>query len=153
MMDFMLRAVELSQYSLENNGGPFGCVIVKNNAVVGEGTNRVTLTNDPTAHAEIVAIRNACTYLHTFKLNDCILYASCEPCPMCIAAIYWARIPKIYFANSRADAAAIDFDDAFIYDEIAKSLHDRKIEMYKVNNVQALKIFENWKNKTDKIKY
>lgn len=153
MIDFMQQAVKLSQYSLENGGGPFGCVIVKNNIIAGKGTNRVTLTNDPTAHAEIIAIRNACNYLNTFQLNDCILYSSCEPCPMCLAAIYWAKIPKIYFANSRYDAAAIDFDDSFIYDEIAKNLHDRKIEMCKVNNIQALKTFENWKNKSDKIKY
>ena len=120
-IEFMLRAIELSKNGLESGkGGPFGCVIVKDGKIIGEGNNQVTSTNDPTAHAEMVAIRNACKNINSFQLEGCEVYTSCEPCPMCLGAIYWARPDKIYFANNRSDAAEIGFDDAFIYDEIEK---------------------------------
>ena len=117
---FMQKAIELSIKNINNNGGPFGCVIVKNNKIISEGVNGVTQNNDPTAHAEIVAIRNACTKLNTFDLSGCELYTSCEPCPMCLAAIYWSHIDNIFYANTREDAKNIDFDDSLIYSEISK---------------------------------
>src|SRR5690348_4901560 len=118
---FLERAIELSRQGMQSGkGGPFGCVIVKDGEIVGEGCNQVTTTNDPTAHAEVVAIRNACKNLNTFQLNDCDIYASCEPCPMCLGAIYWARPRSVIYANTKKDAAAIHFDDQFIYDEIEK---------------------------------
>ncbi|MBC8172310.1 MAG: nucleoside deaminase, partial [Chitinophagales bacterium] len=132
---------------------PFGAVIVKDNSIVGEGKNMVTRRNDPTAHAEIVAIRNACKQLHTFDLSGCIIYTSCEPCPMCLGAIYWAHIEKIIYANTRADAAAIHFDDAFIYEELAKHSNERKIEMQQLGRLEALKVFESWQKKENKITY
>jgi tRNA(Arg) A34 adenosine deaminase TadA len=118
---FLDRAVELSRQGIEQQaGGPFGCVIVKNGVIIGEGNNQVTVTNDPTAHAEVVAIRNACKTLGSFQLEGCDVYTSCEPCPMCLGAIYWARPERVIYANTKTDAAAIDFDDQFIYDEIKK---------------------------------
>ena len=121
-IDFMRRAIELSIQNIKNNGGPFGCVIVKENKIIAEGVNRVTHNNDPTAHAEIIAIRNACEKLNTFNLKGCELYTSCEPCPMCLSAIYWSHIDKIYYGNSRLDASKIGFDDDFIYNELNKEL-------------------------------
>ncbi len=119
---FMQKAIELSIKNINNNGGPFGCVIVKNNKIISQGVNSVTQNNDPTAHAEIVAIRNACTELNTFDLSGCEMYTSCEPCPMCLSAIYWSHIDIVYYGNSRENAAEIEFDDKFIYDEIKRIL-------------------------------
>ena len=150
---FMLKAIELSIKSAETIGGPFGCVIVKDNKIISEGSNKVTSTNDPTAHGEIVAIRDACIKLNTFNLSGCELYSSCEPCPMCLSAIYWSHIEKIFYANSRNDAKNIDFDDSFIYSEINKKIEDRKIKMTQMLRDEALKAFKNWDNKVDKIKY
>lgn len=151
---FMSAAISLSRQGYMNNeGGPFGCVIVKGDQIVGRGNNRVTSTNDPTAHAEVVAIRDACTNLGTFQLDDCEVYTSCEPCPMCMGAIYWARPKVVYYANNRADAAHIGFDDSMIYDELTASLDQRKIPIIPLSRDKALAIFEEWKNKTDKIEY
>ncbi len=151
--EFMKRAIELSIESVNNGGGPFGSVIVKDNNIVGEGSNRVTSNNDPTAHAEIVAIRSACKKLNNFSLNGCELYSTCEPCPMCLSAIYWARINKIYYANTREDAGKIDFDDSLIYSEFQKKINERKIPMIQMMREEALKAFELWNKKIDKIKY
>ena len=150
---FMKRAIELSIESVNKGGGPFGCVIVKNEKIVAEGLNKVTLTNDPTAHGEIVAIRDACKKLNNFDLNGSELYSSCEPCPMCLSAIYWARINKIYYANTREDARKIDFDDSLIYSELQKNIDKRKISMTQIMRDEALKAFELWDEKKDKIKY
>ena len=151
---FMQEAIELSRKGIENNeGGPFGCVIVKGNKIVGKGNNQVTSTNDPTAHAEVVAIRDACKNLGTFQLDDCEIYTSCEPCPMCMGAIYWARPKVVYYANNRTDAANIGFDDSMIYDELTCELHKRKIPIIPLSREAALSIFEEWKNKADKIEY
>ena len=150
---FMLRAIELSIKSAKSKGGPFGCVIVKDNKIIAEGHNQVTANNDPTAHAEIVAIRNACAKLNNFFLKGCDLYTSCEPCPMCLSAIYWSHLDNIYYANTRMDAKDIDFDDSFIYLEIPKKISDRKIKMTQMLRDDALKAFEIWSKKTDKIKY
>ena len=150
---FMVKAIDLSIKSAETIGGPFGCVIVKDNKIISEGSNKVTSTNDPTAHGEIVAIRDACLKLNTFNLSGCELYSSCEPCPMCLSAIYWSHIEKIFYANSRNDAKNIDFDDSFIYSEINKKIEDRKIEMRQMLRDEALKAFKIWDNKVDKIKY
>ena len=150
---FMSRAIEISKVSASTNGGPFGSVVVKDNKIISEGSNKVTSLNDPTAHAEIVAIRNACQKLKTFNLSGCEIYTTCEPCPMCLSAIYWARIDKIYYANTREDAKNIDFDDSFIYLEVAKKIDKRKIKMKQMNREDALEAFEIWKNKEDKIKY
>ena len=150
---FMLKAIDLSIKNAEPIGGPFGCVIVKDNKIISEGSNKVTSTNDPTAHGEIVAIRDACLKLNTFNLSGCELYSSCEPCPMCLSAIYWSHIEKIFYANSRNDAKNIDFDDSFIYSEINKKIEDRKIKMTQMLRDEALKAFKIWDNKVDKIKY
>ena len=150
---FMLKAIELSIKSSETIGGPFGCVIVKENKIISEGSNKVTSTNDPTAHGEIVAIREACLKLNTFNLIGCELYSTCEPCPMCLSAIYWSRIDKIFYANTRDDAKNIDFDDSFIYSEINKKIEDRKIQMIQMHRNEALKAFKIWDEKVDKIKY
>ena len=150
---FMARAIELSMSSASTIGGPFGSVVVKDNKIISEGSNEVTSLNDPTAHAEIVAIRNACQKLGTFNLSGCEIYTTCEPCPMCLSAIYWARIDKIYYANTREDAKNIDFDDSFIYLEVAKKNNERKIKMKQMNREEALEAFKIWKNKEDKIKY
>jgi guanine deaminase len=125
----MRAAIALARQSVQAGGGPFGAVVVHNGIVVGQGTNRVTATNDPTAHAEILAIREAAKTLNTFRLQECEIYASCEPCPMCLAAIYWAHIKQAYYAGSRADAAAVGFDDALIYEEIVKASADRRLAM------------------------
>ena len=150
---FMLKAIELSIKSAETIGGPFGCVIVKENKIISEGSNKVTSTNDPTAHGEIVAIREACLKLNTFNLSGCELYSTCEPCPMCLSAIYWSHIDKIFYANTRDDAKNIDFDDSFIYSEINKKIEDRKIQMIQMLRDEALKAFKIWDEKVDKIKY
>ena len=150
---FMMRAIELSIVSAKSKGGPFGSVVVKNNKIIAEGSNNVTMNNDPTAHGEIVAIRDACQKLNTFDLSGCDLYSSCEPCPMCLSAIYWSRIENIFYANTRIDAKAIDFDDSFIYSEINKDYKNRKIKMYQMHRDEALEAFKIWENKEDKIKY
>ena len=150
---FMLKAIELSIKSAETTGGPFGCVVVKDNKIISEGFNKVTLTNDPTAHGEVVAIRDACSKLNTFNLSGCELYSSCEPCPMCLSAIYWSRIDKIFYANTRDDAKNIDFDDSFIYSEMNKKILDRKVQMIQMLRDDALKAFKIWNEKADKIKY
>ena len=149
----MKRAIELSIKNINKGGGPFGSVIVKDNKIIAEGANKVTTTNDPTAHGEIVAIREACKKLNNFSLNGCELYSTCEPCPMCLSAIYWARIDKIYFANTREDAQKIDFDDSFIYSEFQKDINQRKIPIFQMMRNEALEAFELWDKKKDKIKY
>ena len=151
--EFMKRAIELSIKSVNTDGGPFGCVIVKDGKIVAEGSNKVTSSNDPTAHGEIVAIREACRKLNNFSLSGCELYSTCEPCPMCLSAIYWARIDKIYYANTRKDAQKIDFDDSLIYSEFQKNINERKIPMIQMMRNEALKAFELWDKKTDKVKY
>jgi guanine deaminase len=151
---FMARAIQLS---LENvysgRGGPFGAVVVKDGAVIAEGSNRVTSTNDPTAHAEVVAIREACRSLALFDLEGCEIYCSCEPCPMCLGAIYWARVSRIYFANADEDASKIGFDDSLIYRELAQPHAERKIPMIQMMREEALEAFRAWQNKPDKIEY
>ena len=150
---FMLRAIELSINSTNNAGGPFGCVIVKDNKIIAEGSNKVTSSNDPTAHAEIVAIRDACQKLNTFNLSGSDLYSSCEPCPMCLSAIYWSHIDNIFYANTRDDAKKINFDDSFIYSEFFKKIEDRKIPIKQMLRDEALKAYELWNKKIDKIEY
>ena len=150
---FMSRAIELSIESVNNGTGPFGAVIVKNEKIIAEGSNKVTSTNDPTAHGEIVAIREACKQLNNFSLSGCELYSSCEPCPLCLSAIYWARIDKVYYANTRSDAKKIDFSDALIYEELSKTIKERKIPMHQMMREEAIKAFELWDKKTDKVKY
>ena len=149
----MARAIELSIDSAKTAGGPFGSVVVKDNKIISEGSNKVTSSNDPTAHAEIVAIRNACQELQTFNLSGCEIYTTCEPCPMCLSAIYWARIDRIYYANTRKDAQKIDFSDSMIYEELNKTIKDRKIPMHQMMREEAIKAFELWDKKTDKVKY
>jgi tRNA(Arg) A34 adenosine deaminase TadA len=151
--EFMKRAIELSIKSVNNGGGPFGSIIVKSDKIIAEGSNKVTSNNDPTAHGEIVAIREACKKLNNFSLNGCELYSTCEPCPMCLSAIYWARIDKIYYANTRDDARKIDFDDSLIYTELQKNIDKRKIPMIQILRNEALKAFELWDQKKDKVKY
>lgn len=151
---FMRRAIELAQSGMNQGaGGPFGAVIVRGGAIVGEGFNRVTSTNDPTAHAEVVAIRAACAQLNSFQLDGCTVYTSCEPCPMCLGAIYWARPARIFYACTREDAANIQFDDQFIYAEIEKPIDERQIETINFLRGEGLKVFENWANKSDKTEY
>jgi guanine deaminase len=151
---FMKEAIALSITGMTNNeGGPFGAVVVKHGKVVGRGNNKVTSSNDPTAHAEVVAIRDACTNLNSFQLDGCVLYTSCEPCPMCLGAIYWARPDKVFYACTRDDAAAIDFDDAFIYEEIKAPIKKRKIKMLQGCRDEAIEAFKKWKEKMDKKKY
>ena len=150
----MQQAILLSQQGMLNNeGGPFGCVIVKGDKIVGQGNNKVICNNDPTAHAEITAIRDACKNLGTFQLNDCEIYTSCEPCPMCLGAIYWARPKIIYYANNREDAAAIGFDDNMIYEEMKAGIPFRKIPIVSLSRQEALKIFNQWHQKMDKKAY
>ena len=150
---FMARAIELSLDSVKSNGGPFGCVIVKNDEIIAEGANEVTKSNDPTAHAEIVTIRSACEKLNTFDLKGCEMFTSCEPCPMCLSAIYWSHIDKIYYGNTRLDAAKIGFDDNFIYQELNLNLKKRKIPLQQINKNEAIKAFEEWELKEDKVEY
>ena len=151
---FMHEAIELSEKGMRNNeGGPFGCVIVKDDKIIGRGNNQVNATNDPTTHAEIVAIREACNTLGTFLLEGCEVFTSCEPCPMCLGAIYWARADKIYYANNRKDAALAGFDDSMIYHEINSDLKDRKIPMINLGRKAAQKVFIEWSEKKDKSIY
>jgi tRNA(Arg) A34 adenosine deaminase TadA len=151
---FMARAIQLSIENVRSGrGGPFGCVIVKDGAIIAEGANQVTLTNDPTAHAEVLAIRQAASKLGSFELNGCELYTSCEPCPMCLGAIYWARLSRVYFGNTAADASKIGFDDSLIYREIAQSHTQRAIPMIQMMREEALAAFRAWQEKPDKIIY
>jgi len=151
---FMQEAIRLSHEGMSNNeGGPFGCIIVKGNVIVGRGNNKVSVNNDPTAHAEVTAIRDACKNLDSFQLTDCEIYTSCEPCPMCLGAIYWARPKVVYFANNRKDAADIGFDDAMIYDEMAVPIEDRKITFIPLGRTEAQEAFREWKDRPDKSVY
>ncbi len=151
---FMQEAIRLSREGMQSDqGGPFGCVIVKDGEIIGRGNNKVSSTNDPTAHAEVVAIRDACKNIGHFQLDDCIVYTSCEPCPMCLGAIYWARPKKIFFACSRNDAADIDFDDDFIYKEIEMPVGNRSIPSEQISQKEAVEVFKEWKAKTDRIEY
>jgi len=152
--EFLREAIRLSKDKMEaGEGGPFGAVVVKNGKIVGRGWNRVTSANDPTAHAEIEAIRDACSKLATFSLNGCEIYASCEPCPMCLAAIYWARLDALYFAALRDDAAAAGFDDALLYEEISKPHMERKLRAEQHLKNEAQQVMNIWINKTDKESY
>jgi tRNA(Arg) A34 adenosine deaminase TadA len=151
---FMQEAIHLSQVGMEKNeGGPFGCIVVKGGEIIGRGNNKVLCNNDPTAHAEIMAIRDACKNIGTFQLDDCEIYTSCEPCPMCLGAIYWARPKIIYYANTREDAASIDFDDSLIYEEMKMDIADRRIEMVSLSREKAREIFKMWSAKPDKNGY
>lgn len=150
----MRRAIELSlEHMQAGAGGPFGCVVVREGEVVAEGFNRVTSSNDPTAHAEVTAIREACRALDTFSLAGCELFTSCEPCPMCLGAIYWARLDRVYYANTKVDAAAVGFDDAFIYDELELPIGGRKVPFVPLLREEALAVFRAWDAKEDKIRY
>jgi len=151
---FMRRAIELARQGVDANaGGPFGCVVVKNGEIIGEGNNRVTSTNDPTAHAEIVAIRSACRNLNSFQLTECSIYTSCEPCPMCLGAIYWARPAAIFFAGTREDAAAAGFDDELFYDELDRPNEERQLRLQPLLREEAQSVFESWIKKADKVEY
>ncbi|WP_013321976.1 nucleoside deaminase [Gloeothece verrucosa] len=151
---FMAEAIALSFEGMRlGKGGPFGAVIVKEHKIIAKGYNQVTSTNDPTAHAEVVAIRQACQLLQTFELKGCELYTSCEPCPMCLAAIYWASVDKVYYANTKVDAAQIGFDDNFIDQEIKLPINKRKMPMIQLRQDEALKAFQEWADKEDKIEY
>jgi tRNA(Arg) A34 adenosine deaminase TadA len=152
--DIMQQAIRLSLEGIQSGrGGPFGAIVVKDGVVVGRGSNAVTSTNDPTAHAEVVAIRDACKNLGSFQLDGCDLYTSCEPCPMCLSAIYWARIEHVCYSNTRNDAKNIGFDDEFIYDELKKEMEERKVNLVKIDSSNSLDSFTLWENKTDKIFY
>ena len=151
---FMQEAIKMGLIGMRSNqGGPFGCVIVKDDEIVGKGHNMVVGTNDPTAHAEITAIRDACKNLNDFQLDDCEIYTTCEPCPMCLGAIYWARPKVIYYGNTRKDAANIGFDDSLIYDEITKPMEERLIPIHAIGREQALEMFKEWAIKNDKTAY
>lgn len=150
---FMQRAIELSIENIDSGGGPFGAVIVRDGRVVASGTNRVVPNNDPTAHAEVVAIRNACRELQTFDLAGCTVYSSCEPCPMCLSALYWAGVERICYANTKSDAAAIDFDDSFIYDQLRLDYDRRSIRCEHFMRDEALEAFRRWEDKSDKVEY
>ncbi|WBL24436.1 nucleoside deaminase [Zunongwangia sp. HGR-M22] len=151
---FMRRAIALAEEGMDTGaGGPFGAVVVKDGEIVAEGWNIVTSSNDPTAHAEITAIRRACENLNTFQLEDCILYTSCEPCPMCLGAIYWARPKKVFYALNHNDAAKIGFDDQFIYEELDKDIENRKVPFENIIREEALPVFEKWDRKENRIDY
>ncbi len=151
---FMKRAIEMAAKGMNSNaGGPFGAVVVKDNEIIAEGHNRVTSTNDPTAHAEMVVIREACEKLGSFQLTDCIIYTSCEPCPMCLGAIYWARPKAVFYGCTKADAKAIDFDDQFIYDELEIAMNQRSIPFKQLLRDDAWPVFKNWEEKQDKTAY
>jgi guanine deaminase len=152
--EFMQEAIQLSVKNVvEGKGGPFGAVVVKNGKIIARGVNQVTTTNDPTAHAEVMAIREACKVLNTFQLTDCDIYTSCEPCPMCLGAIYWARPDRLFYANSKEDAAKINFDDQFIYEEIAKPIAQRKLFTQQLLQAEAWQAFEKWQMSTLKKEY
>lgn len=150
---FMLDAIELSKENVTKGGGPFGAVIVKDGKIIAAAANSVTRDNDPTAHAEVNAIRKACASLETFDLSGCIIYTSCEPCPMCLGAIYWAHIDKVFYGNNKRDARQIGFDDKFIYDELELPIEQRKIEFVQLLPEEAIKGFQAWTEKEDKIEY
>lgn len=150
---FIKRAIKLSLESVKRGGGPFGAVITKNGEVVSESSNQVTILNDPTAHAEISAIREAARKLNTFDLSGCEIYASCEPCPMCLGAIYWARIDRVFFANTRVDAGNIGFDDSLIYEEISRPIGERKIKFKQLLREEALEAFRAWEEYENKVEY
>ena len=150
---FMKKAILLSEKNIEIGGGPFGAVVVKDGKIIATGCNRVTRNSDPTAHAEVTAIRNACKKIGTFNLENCDIYTSCEPCPMCLSAIYWAHISNIYYGNTKKDAAEINFDDSFIYDELEKNPSQRAIPAHQHLHKEATAAFEKWKNKDDKVAY
>ena len=154
MNNFMARAIELAVDNVRSGqGGPFGAVIVKDGNIIAEGANRVTLTHDPTAHAEVLAIREACSKLHNFELKGCELYTSCEHCPMCLGAIYWSRLSRVYFGCLAADASQAGFDDSFIYREISQEHPEREIPMVQMMREEALSAFRAWQEKSDKIRY
>ena len=151
---FMRAAIAEAEGGMRaNRGGPFGCVIVRQGKIVARGSNQVTSANDPTAHAEVTALREACRTLGKFVLDDCELYTSCEPCPMCLSAIYWARLKRVYYANTRKDAARIQFDDDFIYTEVARAISKRRLVMKQLLRKEALKAFREWERKADKVPY
>ncbi|MEH6659879.1 nucleoside deaminase [Leeuwenhoekiella marinoflava] len=151
---YMQEAVNAALSGMQNNeGGPFGCVIVKDGKIIGKGNNKVTSTNDPTAHAEVTAIRDACKNLNSFQLEGCTIYTSCEPCPMCLGAIYWARPDKVYYGSTQTDAANIGFDDAFIYKEIELPYNQRSIPFEQLAPEIAIKVFKEWTEKKDKTEY
>ena len=151
---FMREAIRLSREYMEQGlGGPFGCVVVKDGKIVGRGWNKVTSSNDPTAHAEVSAIRDACAHLGSFQLSGCTVYTSCEPCPMCLGALYWARPDKVYYGNSKTDAAAIGFDDSFIYEELQLPLPKRSMPLEPLLAKEAKLVFDAWAEKEDKIEY
>jgi tRNA(Arg) A34 adenosine deaminase TadA len=149
----MNRAIELAKKNVDRGGGPFGAIIVKDGEIISEASNLVTLEKDPTAHAEIVAIRKASEKLGTHELNECVLYATCEPCPMCLGAIYWARISQVYYAAERSDAASAGFDDSYIYEEIEKPIEKRDLPMKKILDSGVEVLFQKWDDKTDKQRY
>ena len=152
--NYMQEAIDLSIKNVkDNDGGPFGAVVVKDGKIIARGYNQVTSNNDPTAHAEVVAIREACKVLGSFQLTNCEIYTSCEPCPMCLGAIYWARPSRVYYANTKEDATSIQFDDDFIYKEIAKPIQYRELQFIQVMRKEAQEAFELWKNKPNKIEY
>ncbi|RFC54307.1 nucleoside deaminase [Brumimicrobium aurantiacum] len=151
--EYMRRAIQLSQESISKGGGPFGAVIVKNGEIIAESANSVTNDNDPTAHAEVNTIRKACKELNTFDLTGCEIYSSCEPCPMCLGAIYWARLDELYFANTKVDAAKIGFDDSFIYDELELSVEKRRVKTSQFLREEAILAFQEWDSNQDKIEY
>jgi tRNA(Arg) A34 adenosine deaminase TadA len=151
---FMQRAIDMAEKGMDTKaGGPFGCVIVKDGKVIAEGHNEVTSTNDPTAHAEVVTIRKACKTLNSFQLKDCTIYTSCEPCPMCLGAIYWARPKQVFYACNKIDAAQINFDDQFIYEELDKGIDNRTIKFTPILRQQAIKVFDKWDRMSDKTEY
>ena len=151
--EFLRQACRLAEENIDRGGGPFGAVIVKDGEVLSQGTNSVTIDNDPTAHAEVNAIRSACAKIGSFKLDGCVVYSSCEPCPMCLSALYWAGVSRIYFGNTKTDAKNINFDDSFIYDEIDKLPEARFIPCVRIDEPEAIKAFQKWENKSDKIEY
>ena len=151
--EYMREAIRLADESVKNGGGPFGAVIVKDGEIIAGRSNSVTVDNDPTAHAEVNTIREACRKLGTFDLSDCVIYTSCEPCPMCLGAIYWAHIKRIYYGNTKKDAAAIDFADDFIYKELEHSVHHRSVPFIPLLRDEAIKTFEAWRTKSDKVEY
>lgn len=151
--DLMRRAIALSEVSVKNGGGPFGAVIARNGEIIAEASNKVTIDCDPTAHAEVSAIRLASKRLDTFDLSGCEIYTSCEPCPMCLGAIYWAHLDRIYYANNRSDAAAIGFDDDFIYKELELKFEDRSTPIINMMREEAMRAFSMWQEKDDKTEY
>ncbi len=151
--DFMREAIELSKKNVENGGGPFGAVIVKDGKIVGKGANNVVTHTDPTAHAEVMAIRDAAANLGTYDLSGCTIYTSCEPCPMCLGAVYWAHLSKMYYGNTKEDAAKVGFDDAFIYKEMELPVDKRSVPAERILGEEAYKAFQMWDENPDKIKY